>query len=294
MKHCPACAAPNPQTRATCYACRHALDAAPGAAKAMPHAPPACPNCGSRQVSEGQAAVCAGCGRLLGATASVAAAPRPLVCASSAGLPPGFVPDVFAPPASMGNGDVPAGAPPGWSVEPGENNTLRLRRNTGGLFGRGGSGKNRSAAGLLGAWVLLDALAGLGGPLLMGRAGGVTGGVSLLEIGPSRLVVPRPGAGFGGGKPRVYTLGTTLALDVCEPATRAGRGGPLIQEAGVRRLVAESVAGVTTLDETVPTLWGTPGEASALDALAHFLAAQTGFPVRDRTQSSARAGCDRL
>ena len=296
MKHCPACAAPNPQTRDICYACRHALDAAPG--RAAPHVPPACPNCGSRQVSDEGKAACAQCGRLLGKAA--APAPRPIVAASSVGLPPGFEPDVFAPPGTGGGtpGGVSAsadaaGPPPGWNVEPIENGRLRLHR-TGGLFGRGGKSKG-GAAGLLGAWVFLDALAGLGGPLLMSRAAGQTGGVSLLEIGPSYLIVPRPG-GFGGGKPRIYTLGATLALDLYDPAAQGrgrGGGGSLLGPAvsrgtAAQRLVIESVAGVTTLDETVPTLWGLPGDASALDALARFLSAQTGFPLRDRTPSSQR------
>ena len=128
----------------------------------------------------------------------------------------------------------------------------------------------------------------------MSRAAGQTGGVSLLEVGPGYLIVPRPG-GFGGGKPRIYTLGATLALDLYDPAaqSKARNGGSLLGPAAsrgavVQRLVVESVAGVTTLDETVPMLWGTPGDTVALDALARFLSAQTGFPVRDRTQSSQR------
>ncbi len=191
---------------------------------------------------------------------------------------------MFTPAAPFGSGHAPAGPPPGWSVEPLENGTVRLRR-LGGVSG-GASGKNKggpATAWLLGASILLEVLTG-------GMAGSLstnhTAGVSLLEVGPSRLVVPQPG-GLGGGKPRFYTLGTTLTLDVCEPAARVGRGG-LVPETAVRRLLAESVAGVTTLDETVPTLWGLPGDASALNALAQFLSDRTGFPLRNRTEASRR------
>lgn len=287
MKHCPACAAPNPGARTTCYACGRPLGAPPpaaggngrlaAAAPLLPHVDRAvfnaCLNCGEKQSAvAGEDLVCANCGRVRGA------APPPILAAANV-LPQ---PDLAAPPA-----------PPGWTTEPAENGLIRLRR-SGGLLGRGGRGKEGSAAALVGAWALLDAVAGLGGPLLLGAAGGANGGVSLLEVGPDLLIVPQPGVLGRSAGPRRYTLGTTLATELVESDGRGALAGPLGwggrgRAVVRRRLVAESVAGTTVLDEAMPGLFGATNAASpALDALAQFLSAQTGWPVRDRTESNAR------
>ena len=146
MRRCPDCKAPNPESRAVCYACGQSLSKAPAGAPAPGERTYPCRNCDAAVPFS--ASACPGCGRVV----------RPGESPALSGVGAAAPADGAIP--STG----PSLPPDGWQVEPLPDGTLRLHRTTWARLS-GGAGGSSAALFATAVFVLymFFGIAGRGG-----------------------------------------------------------------------------------------------------------------------------------